>query len=85
MAHGTIHPRGEHEPDIELELMVHRITHWPRIGQMLAVSDPKSADPDVMVDLEEQYVDYMHELRVGEMNTFLVPRDLAVEKGLVEG
>ena len=83
MAHLDLHPRGDHEPDVELHLMVHEIYITPFIGSRIIVSDPAHPCND-QVEMDEQFVDYMDLLIPGRMNQFLVPLPLALEWGLVK-
>ena len=80
MAHGDIHKRGEHDPDVELHLRVQGITHTPKDGMRLHVCT--LTDPVMEGVMDEGFVDYIHELQEGRVNVFLVPRGLAVEWGL---
>lgn len=82
MAHGTLHPRGEHEPDIELHLMVYKIVGVPPETKVI-LKDLRDwwAAPVAVPEIE---IDYMNKLVAGKRNVFYIPFSLAKEIGLCE-
>lgn len=92
MAHGQLHPRGDNEPDVELHLEVRAIAKVRVKGRgvkgglrvlRIVVQEIAEGGKGRIAELDEPYVDYRDELKVGKMNVFYVPLSMAREAGMV--